>query len=402
MSKFRWLSNRRQWVFGLVLVLMLALAAACGGDATNTPTQGGGTTATPTATTSGGSGTATPTATTGAGDPTATPTGEPFDFSGRTINITVGYAPGGGFDTFARVMGAHMQQHLPGNPTVVVQNVPGADSLVAARQIANDPPRQGEIKMVNFISSLALDMALGNVEGMSPDDFTYIGVPDRVETDQMLCGRASVISSLDEMLTSGDTYTAAGLGGISNYDINLKAARAMGLPLDIVFGYGGTSEMIAAFNRGEVDTTPSCRDADVNLNPHWLEENYIVPLLIFDRVPDWLEAAQAEGKWTDVGNILEFNPDADPNIKQAVEANRDLSRATRVYAVHPDTPDDVVAALRSAMEQIVNSPEFVADMEERGYPAGFMSGDDYEALLRSVLEMPEPALNELKALLQPE
>lgn len=392
------LLNRRRWAFGLVALLVVGMLAACGGDPTATPTQGA--TATPTPTPAVGPGTITPTPTEGGATPT--PTTEPFDFAGRTINITVGYAPGGGFDTFARVIAVHMKEQLPGNPNVVVQNLPGADSLVAARDIANNPPRPNEIKMVNFISSLALNMALGNVEGMSPTNFTYIGVPDRVETDQMLCGRASVVSGWQEMLDSGQTYTAAGLGGISNYDINLKAARAMGLPIDIVFGYGGSSEMIAAFNRGEVDTTPSCRDSDVTLNPHWLEEDFIVPLLVFDRVPNWLQAEQAEGRWTDIPTILDFNPDADPDVTRAVEANRELSRATRVYAVHPDTPDDVVAALRAGMEQVVNSPEFVADMEARGYPAGFMSGADYQDVLEGVLEMPAPALEELNNLLQPE
>ena len=395
------LKNLRLGRISLILsvVAVSLFVAACGSDPTPTPVATSTPVppaATPTSLPPG----ATPLPATPTPVPTATPTPAPIDFAGKTVRITVGFSPGGGFDTFARIFAVHLKNALPGNPTVVVSNLPGANTLVAAKSVIDRTYNENNVDIVLVIATLIQGALLQGVEGFDPTDITYLGVPDFSASDQTYCIRTSVASSLDELLNSGKTYKLAQIGQIDTYATSSKWAVQVGFPLEQVFGYSGTSDMNAAFNREEVEVTPTCRDSEVRLNPEWAD-GFATPLFYTKVEPAWITAGKAEGKYEWVDSYMNIARDrlgaTETQIK-GIDALLDLAAASRVFAMPSKTPAEIVAALRATFAEVVSSDAFVADMEARGYDVGLKTGDEYQEIVEGLLKLDKTTLDVIRGL----
>ena len=408
-------AKRAVSLFALATVLTM-LAVACGGDdpdptATPVPQQAAPT-ATPTAAMMAEEptptpeammeekATPTPEAMTETEAPTATPTPRPtptpipveeqVDFSGKTVQITVGYAPGGGFDTFARIFAAHLSDALRGTPNVFVSNKPGANTLVAVRSVTEKDYRDNQVDIVVIISTLIQQSILkGNVEGFdAANDVVYLGAPDYTPSDQTWCIRTDVADSLDEYFAGN--YSIGLVGRVDTYATTNEWLAQAGFPLDRVFGYRGTSDIDAAFNRREVDITPTCRDSQVAQNPEWAK-GFATPLFYTVVEPEWIKAGKAEGKWQwvdSVTNIASGRLGADEAQVNAFNALMEMSSSSRIYAMPAQTPANVVNEMRAAFERVVSSDEFVADMKSRRYDVGLRTGDQYQALVDGIADLP--------------
>jgi hypothetical protein len=317
------------------------------------------------------------------------------DFSGKTIHLVVGYTAGGGFDANARVLAPHLQSALKGNPTVVVENQPGADSLVAAKTVLTGPQRGDDISVVVFVSTLPIKSVLNNgIEGFSPEkEAAFIGMPDAAPTLIALCARKSVVASLDAFLARGQPIKVGGLTGGSYYDALLRWTKEAGYPIDIVFGYAATAPMILAFNQGEVDAIPACRDQDIQQNPDWLDQDQITPLFSFVALPDALKKAQASGKYPWLKNVLEIKP-VSADLKAVFDTINTVNTGTNMYAVNKATPAPVLAALQAGFKQAVMSTGFVGDMQKRQLSVGYKSPEDIASTLRS-LDSASPSVRQL-------
>jgi tripartite-type tricarboxylate transporter receptor subunit TctC len=272
--------------------------------------------------------------------PTATPTPKPVDFAGKTVRITVGYSPGGGFDTFARIFAVHLKNALPGKPNVIVGNMPGANTLVAAKSVINRDYNEKSVDIVLIIATLIQQAILTGVEGFDPTDVVYLGTPDFAPSDQTFCVRSSVVDSLDEFLSAGRTFTIGQIGQIDTYATTTKWAVNQGFPLEQVFGYSGTSDMNAAFNRGEIEVTATCRESEARLNPEWAA-GYATPLWYTHRESPWIIKGKAEGKWAWVDSFMNIAKErlgsSDTQVA-AIDALLDISASTRVFAMPSQTP----------------------------------------------------------------
>lgn len=409
---FRW-TNRIGRVPGSLLVISVValLAAACGGD-DPTPTSVPPTatpvpqaTSTPTPAPAGTTPSAprpTPTPRPAA---TPTPTPEPLSFDGKVVRFNVGFSPGGSFDLGARFMAKHIADRLPGNPRVVVSSLPGAGSLTAARKILTTEPRESQPEVVIFIASILLRSVLGGVEGFDPAQAAFLGVPDLGARNTSMCSRTEVVDSLDAFLGAGKEFTVAGLDGTSSTDIDLKWADLVGLPVKPVFGYGGMTEFRAAIDRGELELASPCTDTDIAQFPHWETDNYLTPLFGFtDTAPDWIQRGLDQGKWPWFGNILNI-PLVQANASQAqidaINFFHDLtsfSSGGQVYAMHKDTDPRILAAMRSAFAEVVESPEFGADLKRQGFEAGLMDGDTLQGLMGGAGQLSPDTIGVLKGL----
>jgi hypothetical protein len=232
-----------------------------------------------------------------AAPPAAAPTAPiaAYDFKGKTVRVVVGYTPGGGFDSNARVLAPHLQQALPGNPTVVVENMPGADSLVAAKTVLTSAPRADDITIVVYISTLLVKSVLdGGVDGFAPEkESVFVGKPDAAPQQLALCARKSEVPNLEAFLARGQPLKVGALTGGSYYDSVLRWTKEVGYPIDIVFGYAATAQMILAFNQGEVDAMPACRDQDLTANSDWLAKDDITPLFYWADTAEQLKQARS-------------------------------------------------------------------------------------------------------------
>ena len=401
------LSIRRHLLSGVTLAVLavaaLSLLAACGSDptatpvpppvATNTPVPP---TATPTALPPG----VTPPAPTPTPRPTATPTPKPVDFAGKTVRITVGYSPGGGFDTFARIFAVHLKNALPGKPNVIVGNMPGANTLVAAKSVINRDYSEKSVDIVLIIATLIQQAILTGVEGFDPTDVTYLGTPDFAPSDQTFCVRTSVADSLDKFMNAGRTFTIGQIGQIDTYATTTKWAVNQGFPIEQVFGYSGTSDMNAAFNRGEIEVTATCRESEARLNPEWAA-GYATPLWYTHRESPWIIKGKAEGKWAWVDSFMNIAKErlgsSDVQVA-AIDALLDISASTRVFAMPSQTSPEVIAAVRKTFAEVVGSDAFVADMDSRGYDVGLKTGEEYQVLVEGLTKLPPETLDVIRGL----
>lgn len=383
----------------LSVVAVSLLVAACGSDPTPTPVATA-TPAPPTATPTALPPGVTPPAPTATPVPTATPTAAPIDFAGDTVRVTVGFSPGGGFDTFARIFAVHLKDALPGNPSVVVSNLPGANTLVAAKSVIDRPYREGNVDIVLVIATLIQSAILQGVEGFDPTDITYLGVPDFAPSDQTFCVRTSVADSLDAFMNIGRPLTLAQIGQIDTYATTSKWAVQVGFPLEQVFGYSGTSDMNAAFNREEVEVTATCRESEVRLNPEWAD-GFATPLFYTKVEPAWVTAGKAQGKYEWVDSYMNIAKDrlgATQTQVDGIDALLDLSASTRVFAMPSQTPPEVIAALRSAFAEVVASGAFITDMEARGYDVGLKTGEEYQEIIEGLLKLDPATLDVIRGL----
>ncbi|HEV7664070.1 MAG TPA: hypothetical protein VGQ62_11085 [Chloroflexota bacterium] len=319
---------------------------------------------------------------------------------GKTVRLIVGYTPGGGFDANARVLAPYLAQALPGNPTVVVENMPGADSLVAARTVLSGQPRGDDISVVIYIASLLTKSALlGGLDGFTIEgESAFLGKPDGATSPLALCARKEVVPDLAAFLSRTQPLKVAGLTGTSNYDAMLRWTKEVGYPIDIVPGYAGTAQMGLAFNQGEVDAVPSCRDIDLVQNSDWLAKDQITPLFYWAIAADALKKAQGEGRYPWFKNVLDVRQ-VSADQRAVLENWNNSSVGSNVYAMHKLTPAPVLNTMRSAFMQAVNNPAFLADMDKRQLQAGYQSPQDIEKSIAGVINLSPSGRELLKRML---
>lgn len=377
MKRSRSRHPRNQWLAApLALVLVLVL-----GCTQSTPSAG-------------------PTAQSAAPAGATTAAAPAFDFKDKTIHLVVGYTAGGGFDANARVLAPHLASALPGNPTIVVENQPGADSLVAAKTVLSSPQRGDDITVVVYVSTLLAKSVLkGGIDGFAIDqESAFIGMPDSAPQSIALCARKSVVASLDEFLNRSQPIKVGGLTGGSYYDALLRWMKEAGYPVDLVFGYAATAPMILAFNQGEVDAMPACRDQDLQQNPDWLEADKITPLFSFGLVPETLKKAQAQGKYPWLKYVLDVKP-VSADLKLALESINDVNSGTNIYAVSKTVSPAIRDGLRQGFKEAVTSSAFVADMQKRQLTVGYRSPDEISAILQKVSAYPPATKDTIARLL---
>jgi hypothetical protein len=324
--------------------------------------------------------------------PAAAPTGQAaqgVDFAGKTIHLVVGYNAGGGFDANARVLAPHLQGALKGNPTIVVENQPGADSLVAAKTVLTGPQRGDDINIVVYVSTLPVKSVLnGGIDGFSPEkESAFVGVPDAAPSNIALCAHTNVVANLDAFLNRGQPIKVGGLTGGSYYDALLRWTKEAGYPIDIVFGYAATTPLILAFNQGEVDAIPACRDQDLAQNPDWLDQDKITPLFTYVAAPEALKTAQAGGKYPWLKNVIDVKP-VSADLKAVFDAINLVNTGTNIYAMNRQTPAPVLQAVQQGFKQAVTSQAFVTDMQKRQLLVGYKGPDDIAANLQSLNSAP--------------
>ncbi len=175
------------------------------------------------------------------------------DFAAKTVNVIVGFPPGGGYDAYARLLARHMGRHLPGNPSLVVQNMPGGGSLNLANAIANTLTADGSnIGLVN--SAAALEPVLGNAQAkFETTKLVYIG---NMNSDGVSCAawHTSGIATWDDAVKKGAKFGGVGAAGTSSQHA-LFLKNVLGAQISVITGYRGTNEINLGLQRGEVDVS---------------------------------------------------------------------------------------------------------------------------------------------------
>jgi hypothetical protein len=375
------------WVLGASLALAACQPAASPASPTAAPSKptapaapAGSPAAAPSPASPSGSPAAKPAASPAAAAPAAAPQpivdpeAERF-FAGKTITWSIGYAPGGGADLQARLMAALLPKYIPGSPQVVVTNVPGADSLVNAQQTMRKTPNG--LEWGHFSSGMILQAATGKqFEGFDPMEPIYLGMVDGGGNPSHLCGRTDVVSDLDTFMKSSRKFRLAETSPASNPAPVMEWMKMVGMPVETVYGYGGTSELRAAFDRKETEITNRCNNADIQVFPQWFDTDFARPLVYWGKEPPEVgKKLMAEGKIPWYKNLLDVATSATPNQKAGLEMYLSLN-GVHVHILPPRTPENTVRVLKAAYGAALRDPELQAGLEQRGQEFNPLDGDD--------------------------
>jgi tripartite-type tricarboxylate transporter receptor subunit TctC len=311
-------------------------------------------------------------------------------FQGKTIRIVVGFAAGGGFDTYSRVIGRHMGKFIPGNPSIIVENMTGAGSLVAANHVYRVAKPDG-LTIGHFIGGLIMQQVMGG-SGIEFDarKFGMIGVPVK---ENVVCAlrKESGITSMDSWLAAKTPVKLGGTAPGSTTDDVVKVLKeAIGLPVQLVSGYKGTADIRLAADSGEL--AGGC----------WAWESIKVT---------WRQALQAR----DVMVVLQAIPKSHPELssiplaidfaktddaKKLIEAGiHDTQIFTRPYVLPPGTPKERLQLLRKAFLDTLKDKEFSAEAEKSKLDVDPIPGEQVEKIVNGLFKLDPAILGKLKQVL---
>lgn len=315
----------------------------------------------------------------------------PF-FESKTVHIIVGTSAGGGFDTYSRMIARHMSKYIPGNPTLIVENMTGAGFRIAAKHL-NSRAKPDGLTMGNLTSQVIIRQILGDASiDFDMRKFEYIGVPLR---DNVVCAytKASGITGIGQLMAS---KVPVKTGGIAPGDVVSDVPRilkaTLDLPLQVVDGYKGTSEIRLAAESGEVAGT--CFQWE-SMRVTWSKG------LTSGEVAVILQATD------------KAMPDL-PNVPLAVslaksEEGRELIRAgisypasiTRLYVLPPGTPKERVTILRKAFQDTLKDPELLAEAKKSNLTVDPIPGEEVERTVNELFNLKPAIVNKLKEILNP-
>jgi tripartite-type tricarboxylate transporter receptor subunit TctC len=371
----------------LSAALMVAVVACGGDDPTPTPKPAAAAPAAsaPTATPVPAKPTATPkpAAKEEAPAPTATPV-PAFDaesyFKGKTVKIIVGFSPGGGYDTYARLIAATISDYIPGKPRVIVQNLPGGGGLRGLQTaMAAKPDGLTAVTMANRWP--AREAAGEDVKGFDPYTAEYIGTPSYTNKWTALCVRSDVATNWEEVVALGRDITT-GTSAPGGDMIGGEFVSSIGLPVKVIYGYEGTSEVLAAVDRKELDATTRCPgEFWLSLYPEWEEKKMLKPLFYWkDPIPEAeLTRMGVTGSVPHVFDVTKANAEQQAAFNLAEK----LESMTRMYTLPPKTPKDIVETWRSAFKSTLTDAKFVERASQLEREINYGDPEDFVAAVQA-------------------
>jgi tripartite-type tricarboxylate transporter receptor subunit TctC len=300
---------------------------------------------------------------------------EPF-FARKTVTITIGYTAGGSYDLYGRLVARHLGKHIPGQPTVIAQNMPGAGSLKAANYLYEVAPKDGTALGV-IVESAALEQALAN-PGAQYDAarFSYIG---RVATSNniFMQWHTAKVQSLADARRMESSLAGTGPGSIADTVPKLLNALT-GTRFKLVTGYPASTEAMLAMERGEVDGASSSWAAVKVAKQAWLREHKI--RIILQTAPERI------AELPDAPSLAEFGDNEIDRQVFAIYASG--SAIGRSVLGPPGIPADRVQLLRDAFQAMVKDPEFTADIGRLNVELDPLSGTQLAERIARTLAVP--------------
>ncbi len=295
-------------------------------------------------------------------------------YTGKTVNVIIGYSVGGGYDLYARLLSRFFADHMPGSPTVVPQNMTGAGSLKAALYLASIAPKDGAT-FGTFGRSVVLEPLFSGAK-FDPQKFSWLG---SVTSDSSLCvsWADSPIKTWDDLMTK-----QARMGGQANGsdpDVYASILKTLfGSNLRLVTGYPGNNEMALALERGELDGFCGLSWSSL-LGRHrdWIDGHKINILVKASAGgDDQIQAPQMLDKLTD------------PKKRAALSLILATQAMARPFTAPPGLPADRLAALRKAFLDTVNSAEFRAEADKLGLDVAPVTAQEVEKRLADIYSQP--------------
>jgi tripartite-type tricarboxylate transporter receptor subunit TctC len=300
-------------------------------------------------------------------------------YAGKTVTIIVGYKTGGGYDATARLLARHLPKHIPGKPTVIVQNMPGANSIIAANHVYNVAKPDG-LTVATFNRNLPIAQLTG-VQGVKFDMTRFAWVGSAASESTILAIRTDLPYKTFEDLKRADKEIVIGATGpgANTYDFPLLLKELLGVKIKLVSGYPSSSDIMLAVERKEVDG----RAGSYSSILRFIERGLVRPVLRARAVEAGIENLP-------VDETLAPNPRA-----RAIMALRSAPEVIgRPYVMHPDTPAEHVRTMREAFASAIKDKELVADGKKSKMELDYVGGDEAVKVMKEVLSQPKDIVDE--------
>lgn len=308
----------------------------------------------------------------------------------KTVTMLASHAPGGGYDAYARLYARHVGRFLPGQPNLVVRNMPGAAGVVMANFVASQAARNGSVIALGP-GSMATAALLGSQGGARFDarEFTWVGSLNN-DVSVTVSRSDSPISKTEELFTKELVVGGAGASDNSVIHANILS-RMFGAKLKLVAGYNGSGDTVLALDRGEVQGIAGWNYSSVTtMRPDWLRDKKIHILLQM--------SLSSHPDLPNVPTVLELA--RDDNQREILRLIFAQSQMGRVIMGPPAVPKAMVDAHRQAFDRVLKDAEFLADVEKmRLEISGPMSGAEVDQLVASLYKATPERIKEAGVLL---
>lgn len=294
-------------------------------------------------------------------------------YSGKTVSVTVGYAPGGGYDRMARLVARYLPKYLPGNPTVIVQNLPGANSIIAANHLYNVAKPDG-LTVGLFNRNLVLGQ-LVKVEGVRYDmsKFAWIGSTSSETTVLAIRSDLPHRTIADFQRAEPALIIGATGPGANTFDFPLLLRAFLKFNLRIISGYPSSSDIMLAVERKEVDGRAGSYSS---LKP-FIDRGLVRPVI------------RARASVPEIARLPVDQELATSPIATAVMALRSTPEVIgRPFVAAPGTPPELIRLLREAFANVTKDREFLAEAQRAGFDIEFVSGEEALKIVEEVLNSP--------------
>jgi tripartite-type tricarboxylate transporter receptor subunit TctC len=312
--------------------------------------------------------------------------GEPF--AGKTVTMVIGFGPGGGYDLWGRTLGRHIGKHLPGKPTVVPQNMPGAGSLIAANHIYSAAPKDGTV-----LGIIARDAALAELTGLQgarfdARKFTWVGSP-ATETNVCISYHTSKVKSAKDLfeqeLIIGNTGPGTG-----TYTYPKALIGLLGMKFKSIGGFPSSSDVFLAMERGEVEGICESLDSVSGKRPDWIETKKVNILFQAGTEPN--------PHLKDVPFIIDLaKAEEDKQALRFLYAGQGIGRP---FVAPPDMPADRAKMLQDAFNATMKDSEFIADVKKQQLELEPQTGPQLQALLEKLYATPKPVIEKVSQLVK--
>ncbi|MGH7770532.1 MAG: Bug family tripartite tricarboxylate transporter substrate binding protein [Candidatus Binatia bacterium] len=311
-------------------------------------------------------------------------------YKGKTIQFIVGGSAGGGYDTYTRLIARHISQYIPGKPSTVVQNMPGAGMLIAANHVFNSAPRDGTV-VGHWSGPLILQHLMGNpavqFEGRK---FGWLGMPT---ADSLVCvttARSGIKTAEDWRKAKTPVKLGAIGPGTSGTDDTKLLAAATGFPLQLIEGFKGTAEIRLAAETGELDGT--CAFGWQSAKVTWANalqagQAHVVLQTMSEPHPELKGVPLAvDYAKTDEG-------------KKLLRIASDLYGKQRLYSLPPQVPAERVQTLQKAFISALKDPQLLAEAEKAKLEIDPVDGPGIQKMVNGLYEIEPAIMNRIKQLL---
>ena len=320
-------------------------------------------------------------------------------YRGKTVQLVLGYGPGGGYDVYARLVARFLGRHIPGNPQVIVVNMPGAGSLRATNFLYTTAPRDGLT-----IGAFARDMPLMGIIGgnsnvqFDPRKFTWLGSASSSENDAYLLflRKDAKVKTIEEAIRpGGEPIVISGTAeGATGNDVAILLRDAIGLNVKIINGYPDSGVMFLAVDRKEVDGRFVGLSAVSSAKPDWLKpDSNMRVILQFGR-------PQRNARYPDVPTARELAKD---DRARALIALAELPyQLSRPMVAPPGVPADRAKALQDAFMTMQTDAEYLQEAVKLGLDVSPVAGTAALPLIEQLENAPRELLDYMKKLQHPE